>query len=105
MKRHWPLFAFILFACLGATFGPVVFRSWVLQHDLDGGGHTINNVAIDASSLLLDGAPVGGGGETVWTNNSALYSLLGTTNGIARFDFTDENNPTFTFGSALNSVG
>src|SRR5205814_8483241 len=76
MKRHWPLFAFFLFACLGATFGPVVFRSWVLQHDLDGGGHTINNVAIDATSLLLNGAAVGGGSDTVWTNDGTYIFPL-----------------------------
>src|SRR5438045_8396922 len=67
--------------CGAATFGPVVFRSWVLQHDLDGGGHTISNVAIDATSLLLDGAAVGGGGgDTVFTNDgSIIYPTLSRT--------------------------
>src|SRR5438045_2286631 len=58
----------------GASFAPVVFRNWVLQHDLDGGGHTISNVGIDATSLLLDGAAVGGGGDTVWTNDGSGWT-------------------------------
>ena len=74
MKLHIPLLAVAVFAS-AASFGPVVFRSWVLQHDIDGGGHTISNAVFEGDGSGLTG--IGGGTQTPWSSdiNAGRFNL------------------------------
>jgi hypothetical protein len=87
------------------TSGTITPENVVASGYLALSGQT-NRIADNGSTLTFNGAAVVGWGDLVWTNAAGLTTLRGTTNGLVRFSLENENNPNFSFGTALpGSIG